>query len=214
MNAPRIKVCGLKRKRDIARVLDLGADFCGVIVYEKSPRGVSAEKASQLALEIPQGKRVLVDVAPSPERLEAHKALGFDVYQIHFDPQEVAPATVAQWSRIAGRQSLWLAPRIAQGASFPECLLDMADSFLIDAFHAGLYGGSGQVGDWGFFARQHEAFPEKRWILAGGLNPQNIAAALAATGTEFVDVNSGVEVEPGVKDHAKLEAFFKAARGE
>jgi len=209
---PRIKVCGLTRKKDIARVLELGADFAGVIVYAQSPRGVSTQKAAELVCDIPQGKRVLVDVAPSPERLEAHKALGFDHYQIHFDPAETSPATLAGWSRLAGRQSLWLAPRLPQGSVFPECLLDIADTFLIDAFHAGLYCGSGQVGDWGFFSRQKTAFPEKRWILAGGLNPPNIAAALAATGADCVDVNSGVEAEPGVKDHAKLEAFFKAAR--
>lgn len=211
MNASvQVKVCGLTRKADIALALALGAYFCGVIVFEKSPRAVSLEKAQRLCTVMPSGRQVVVDVAPSSERLEILATLGFSHFQIHFDPTQTAPAQIAAWSRLVGRSALWLAPRLPDGVPFPESLLDMADTFLLDTFQKNGYGGSGAIGDWGFFARQKNAFPEKRWLLAGGLNPQNIAEALAATEAEWIDVNSGVEASPGRKDPKKLSAFFNA----
>ena len=77
-------------------------------------------------------------------------------------------------------------------------------------YHAGGFGGSGQTGDWTGFARMQTEHPDHTWILAGGLNPENIGAALTASGARFVDVNSGVERTPGVKDEAKLKAFVVA----
>ncbi len=210
--ATRIKICGLTRKEDIARALELGADYGGVIVFDDSPRAVSAEKARALAAAIPKGKRVLVDVAPSPERLAAHQKLGFDFYQIHFDPAAVPPAAIAAWIRTVGRPALWLAPRVPYGTAFPEYLIEVADTFVIDAYQAGVYGGTGKVGNWGFFAREKEAFPENKWVLAGGLTPENIAKAIVETHADIVDVSSGVEASPGRKDPAKLAAFFAAAR--
>ena len=91
-------------------------------------------------------------------------------------------------------------------------MLAAARYFLVDTFHAGGFGGSGLTGDWGKFARIKAAQPDHVWILAGGLNPENITEALRASGTKFVDVNSGVESAPGVKDEAKLLRFVAALR--
>jgi phosphoribosylanthranilate isomerase len=85
-----------------------------------------------------------------------------------------------------------------------------AKFLLVDTFHAAGFGGSGQTGDWGKFARLQAAHRENFWILAGGLNPENIGDALRASGARFVDVNSGVEAAPGVKDEAKLKRFVVA----
>ena len=86
-------------------------------------------------------------------------------------------------------------------------LLPFAKHFLLDTFHADSFGGTGQIGDWPKFARHRQVHPEKTWILAGGLNAENIGDAVRASGARFVDVNSGVESAPGVKDHAKLKRF-------
>ena len=88
--------------------------------------------------------------------------------------------------------------------------LPLAATFLLDTFHAAGFGGSGKTGDWAKFARYRETYPQHTWILAGGLSPDNVAEAVAQSGAFFVDVNSGVETSPGVKDHAKLRALGEA----
>ena len=103
-----------------------------------------------------------------------------------------------------GAHRLWLAPKLPPGEDVPVEWLPLAATFLMDTFHAGGFGGSGKTGDWAKFARHQQANPQHTWILAGGLNPENIADAVARSGAHFVDVNSGVESSPGVKDHAKL----------
>jgi phosphoribosylanthranilate isomerase len=87
-------------------------------------------------------------------------------------------------------------------------LLQGARFFLLDTFHAEKFGGTGVTGDWGKFSRHQQTHPDKTWILSGGLNPANIGEALRASGARWVDVNSGVESAPGVKDHAKLKNFI------
>jgi phosphoribosylanthranilate isomerase len=88
--------------------------------------------------------------------------------------------------------------------------LPLAETFLLDTFHAEKFGGTGRTGDWEKFARHQQAHPQKTWILSGGLNPENIGEALRRSGARFVDVNSGVESAPGAKDHAKIELFVAA----
>ena len=85
--------------------------------------------------------------------------------------------------------------------------LAVAKFILLDTFHAEGFGGSGKTGDWGKFARHQAAHTHNFWILAGGLNAENIGDALRLSGARFVDVNSGVEAAPGVKDEAKLKRF-------
>jgi phosphoribosylanthranilate isomerase len=120
---------------------------------------------------------------------------------------------VAGWAEAVGRDRLWLAPKLPPATDVPVALLPLADTFLLDAFQAEKFGGTGRSGDWAQFRRQREAHPAKNWILAGGLGPANIAAALAATGARWVDVNSGIERTPGVKDSGKLAAFVAHLRG-
>jgi phosphoribosylanthranilate isomerase len=105
---------------------------------------------------------------------------------------------------------LWLAPKLPPGSDVPAAWLPLAKHFLLDTFHASGFGGSGKTGDWEKFARHRKAHPEKRWMLAGGLNPVNIGEALRATGANFTDVNSGVESAPGVKDQTLLKKFIVA----
>ncbi len=208
----RVKVCGMTRVEDAQLALKLGADYCGVIRYDKSPRMATESQARRLSNSIPAGKRVCVDVSPTPQELEAHGDLGFDYFQVHFD-LEVAMATVAAWSGIVGREALWLAPRIPPGELFPENVLAFADTILIDSYHAQDYGGTGKTGNWLGFAELMQRYPDTRFVLAGGLNADNIREAVRVSGARMVDVASGVEASPGIKDPSKMRAFFTALAG-
>jgi phosphoribosylanthranilate isomerase len=212
MNPPvQIKVCGLTREEDVDLALSLGADYCGFIVYPKSPRGVSLERATELAARVPEGKRVMVDVETSAENLESARAAGFDCFQIHAG-LPVDRSTLAAWSKLVGKERLWLAPRVAPEDAFPEATLEFAATILVDTFAKNQVGGTGQVGDWARFAKLQHSYPETHWILAGGLSPENVAAAIASTAATHLDINSGVESAPGIKDPAKLREVFKWLR--
>jgi phosphoribosylanthranilate isomerase len=100
--------------------------------------------------------------------------------------------------------NLWLAPKLPPGADVPQEWLNFSKCVLLDTFDPSLFGGHGRTGDWPKFRRHREAHPGvKTWILSGGLNPRTWDEALAETGARFLDVNSGVESAPGIKDHAR-----------
>jgi phosphoribosylanthranilate isomerase len=207
----QIKVCGLTREEDVDLALSLGADYCGFILYSKSPRGISLNRATELASRVPSGKRVMVDVEPGSEALMQARDAGFDYFQIHSNLQVLGSnaATLKAWSGLVGIERLWLAPRLAPGDSFPEAMLEFADTILLDTFAKNQIGGTGKVGDWAQFNRLKAAHSQTRWILAGGLSPANVLEAVTSTGADHLDLNSGVESAPGVKDAAKLREVFR-----
>lgn len=211
MRTPRIKVCGITRAADGAAALEAGASHLGFILYEKSPRALTLEQAGAVmaALPAPVEKPVAVDVDPEPERLARHVSGGFARHQLHF-PFDLPRERIGEWAEIAGRENLWLAPKLPPDESFPENLFSYAETFLIDAFVQDAFGGTGQTADWSRFADWKNRWPEKNWILAGGLSPDNVVAALEATGAERLDANSGVETAPGQKSPEKIQAFFEA----
>jgi phosphoribosylanthranilate isomerase len=202
----RFKVCGVTSLVDAEFADRCGADYLGFNLYPKSPRFVSLAKYRAMAERLPERKHVAVAVEPAPDELAAMDAAGFDRFQIHFRA-ETPLATIAGWSERVGADRLWLAPKLAPAVDVAAEWLPLAHTFVLDTFQAGLFGGTGKTGDWGKFARHQAAHPEKTWILAGGLNPENIGDALRESGARFVDVNSGVETAPGVKDHEKLKRF-------
>jgi len=209
----QVKICGLTREADVDLALSLGADFCGFIVYPKSPRGLTMERAVELASRVPEGKRVLVDVETGTDDMESYRNSGFDYFQIHAG-LSLGLATLAAWSGLVGRERLWIAPRLVPGDVFPEMVLEFADTVLQDTFHQDRVGGTGETGDWAGFAECKLRYPQANWVLAGGLCPENVVSAIAATGTEYVDVNSGVESEPGIKNPEKLRELFGVLKGE
>ncbi|QYY35597.1 phosphoribosylanthranilate isomerase [Ruficoccus sp. ZRK36] len=211
INDLTVKVCGITRMADAELALELGADYVGMICYAKSPRSVTLEQARDLCNRIPAGKRVFVDVATGTDELENFADLGFDAFQLHFD-LDLGLATVAAWSGIVGAQSLWLAPRLPEGEEFPQAVLEFADTVVLDSPSKGLYGGTGKTGNWERFAELSTLYQHKRWVLAGGLGPDNVAEAVRKSGATMIDVNSGVESQPGIKDHAKLRDLFAALK--
>ena len=205
----QVKVCGLTREEDVDLALKLGADFCGFILSSKSPRGLSLERAVELASRAPEGRRVLVDVETGVEDLKRYRDAGFDYFQIHAG---LDIGTLAAWSGLVRRERLWIAPRLAPGVAFPEAALNFADTVLLDTYHKDKVGGTGETGDWAAFAELKRRYPKTNWALAGGLNPGNAREAIAATGAERIDLNSGVEMGPGIKNPEKLRELFEVLK--
>lgn len=202
-----VKICGLTREADVDLALELGADYCGFIVYPKSPRGLSFARAAELSARVPEGRRVLVDVATGTDELERRRDAGFDYFQIHAG-LNLGLASLAAWSGLVGRERLWIAPRLKPEDAFPQAVLEFADTVLLDTYHKDQVGGTGETGDWAGFAKLRQNHPLANWVLAGGLNPGNVLDAVAATGAERVDISSGVESEPGIKNPEKLRELF------
>jgi phosphoribosylanthranilate isomerase len=205
-----VKICGITRREDAELALSLGADYIGIIVFEKSPRSVALEDIPGLLEVIPAGKRVLVDVAPKADKVDVCSKLGFDYFQFHFD-LDISMASVARWSELVGPEALWVAPRIPPAESiFPQILMEFSHTVLLDTYSEKAYGGTGQSGqNWQRFLDCTMLYQHKKWVLAGGLSPENILDALAFTQAQVVDVNSGVELSPGLKDAAKLQLLFE-----
>ncbi|HTX67367.1 MAG TPA: phosphoribosylanthranilate isomerase [Opitutaceae bacterium] len=208
----RLKICGLTSLVDAGLADAAGADHLGFVLHPESPRSVTLDQFRVMAPRLPARPKVAVVVEPAAAELAAAAGAGFDFFQVHFR-LETPAEQVAAWAGAVGRARLWLAPRLPPAVDVPAALLAAADTFLLDTFDAKKSGGTGRTGDWAKFRRHRETQPEKHWVLAGGLTPENVAAALAATGARWLDVSSGVERAPGVKDSAKITALVAALRG-
>ena len=202
IGSARIKVCGITRAADAATLRAAGADYLGVNLWPGSPRHVPVERRAALLREIPAAARVAVTVNPSIAEFHAARAEGFAIVQVHFDPlrSDCDPAALAA---AAGPGHLWLAPKLAPGAELPPALLGLTKTLVHDAHSRDAFGGTGQTGDWKRFQSLQAAHPNHVWILAGGLGPSNVAAAVAA-GARFLDLNSGIELSPGLKSAEKM----------
>ncbi len=209
INGTRLKVCGITSLVDADAADAVGADYLGFIFHPKSPRWVSYPQYKAMQERLPARKRVAVSVEPANAELAKQVEHDFDFFQIHFNPQ--TPLEVVEsWAKTVDPSRLWLAPRLPDGVDLYPELLPLAETFLLDTFHPDKMGGTGVTGDWSKFKRYRETYPAKRWILSGGLNPENIAEAVTATGAKCIDVNSGVEQAPGIKSPSKLKAFVLA----
>jgi phosphoribosylanthranilate isomerase len=202
---PKVKICGITKPDDARAATRMGADYIGVIQYPKSPRYVQPELLEDLIWAMPDGKRVLVDVEPDPAVLQKQLDIGFDYFQLHFD-LSISDEKLAAWAQLIDRRRLWLAPRLPDSCPFPERLHQYADTFVIDTYKPGLFGGTGKAGSWERFAKWKATYTDSTFVLAGGLGPDNIAKAMKATGAAVVDINSGIESAPGVKN---LDKMFK-----
>jgi phosphoribosylanthranilate isomerase len=213
MRDVRVKICGLKTLGDVAAVANARAAYAGFNFFPKSPRYVTPEEAKALALTAPDGlcKVALVVDADDPtlDRIVADVPL--DMLQLH---GHETPARVAE---IKARYGLPVMKVIgvAEEADLAG-LLDyqlVADQILVDAKApkgAVLPGGNGLTFDWRLLAGRKWLKP---WMLAGGLTPDNVGQAIQRTGARQVDVASGVESAPGVKDPDRIAAFVEAAQG-
>ena len=205
----RIKVCGITHAADAALALRAGADYLGINCWDGSPRFVPAKRRAELLREIPASSRVAVVVNPSPEEAEGLIKEGFAVIQVHYDPTSAACDPVAL-SRRVGKGQLWLAPRLTDGSPWPEGLHKLASGFVHDAHAKGAFGGTGRRSDWVRFTTLCRSQPDKLWILAGGLSPENVLEAMRETHAPCLDLNSGVELLPGLKSAVKMHEVRQA----
>lgn len=198
----RVKICGVTRVGDALRAAELGADAVGFIFYSRSLRAVSPARAARIAKELPAHvARVGVFVDHEPETIHEYvQEIGLDAVQYHGNYRETQIARIANCAAIK-------AIRMHADVDLAQynALAGKVDAFLLDTYHPEKFGGTGRTFDW------HEAKRLRtlgRIILAGGLTPANIVAAVERVQPYAVDVNSGVECAPGVKDEKKLAALF------
>ena len=206
-----VKICGLSRAEDVRAAAQAGARYAGFVFFPRSPRNVSPEQAAALAIAAPEGlARVGLFVDPDDADLDRVLAtVPLDIVQLH------GAETPARVAAIRARTGLPVmkAVGVAEAADLPA-LTDygvVADILLIDAKapkDAALPGGNGLSFDWRLLAGRRMLRP---WMLAGGLTPANVAEAIALTGAAAVDVSSGVESAPGVKDAGLIRGFVAAA---
>jgi phosphoribosylanthranilate isomerase len=207
----RVKVCGLTSVEDAHLAEAEGADFLGFIFHEKSPRNLPIEAFKSMRGRLPARKTVGVVVEPSLSDAGRLVAAGTHLLQVHF-ALENWRAFVPWLVETVGAERLWLAPRTPEPAKMPDDLLELGKFFLIDGFAADKFGGTGHTSDWNGFRTLRTKHHGRSFILSGGLNASNVAPALKATDARWLDVNSGVESAPGIKDPAKLRGFFEAVR--
>jgi phosphoribosylanthranilate isomerase len=204
----RIKFCGITRPEDAAAAVAVGASAVGMVFVPGTPRFVTLERAREIAATIPpfvSRVGLFVD-APEATILEAIAFVGIDTVQLH----GAETPEFAQSIRMEGRVRVIKAFRIRDAASLDavHAHASAADAWLLDAYVEGAAGGTGMQFDWSL-AHRIKALP-KPVIIAGGLKPENVAEAIRLFRPYAVDVSSGVEAGPGIKDGAKLAAFASA----
>jgi phosphoribosylanthranilate isomerase len=209
---PVVKICGLSTPATLDAALDAGADTVGFVFFPKSPRHIDWATARALGLQARgQAKIVALSVDADDDTLKRIlEALSPDLMQLH---GQETPARVKEIGELCARptmKAIGVATRADLTAA--EAYDSAADILLIDAKPpkgAALPGGNGRPFDWSLTRDFHAHVP---WLLSGGLDPDTVAAAIALSGARGVDVSSGVESAPGVKDPAKIRAFVAAAR--
>lgn len=206
----RVKICGLRDSAGLNAAVNAGASYVGLVFFAKSPRNVTIAKAAALAVDVPIGvAKVALVVNADDAMLDAiTRSVPLDILQLH------GTETPERVAAIKSRYGLPVMKAIGVADATDLSQLDIysavADLLLIDAKppkNATLPGGNGLSFDWRLIANRHWLKP---WMLAGGLTPDNVSEAMLLTGAMQVDVSSGVESEPGVKD-ARLIAQFVAA---
>lgn len=205
-----IKFCGLTRPQDALHAASLGAAYVGVI-FAGGPRMVTPERAATVLADVPAGvRRVGVFADQSVAEVARIVSLArLDVVQLHgpADARRIADL------RVAVSALIWPVVRLAEDR-FPDFateLLESGDGLLLDALVPGSLGGTGVALAWtGISDELRRIRGTTPIILAGGLRPENVAEAIAVLGPNIVDVSSGVESAPGIKDHERMRAFRDA----
>lgn len=199
----RIKICGLTREEDVDAAIEAGADALGFVFYPPSPRYVTPERAAQLIRRVPPFVSTVGLFVNASEADLRHTLATAPLSLLQFHGDET-PEACQRWDRP------WLrAARVKPGLDLVQYAASFAgaQALLLDAFVEG-YGGGGHTFDW----RLIPANLPLPLVLSGGLNPDNVAAAITQVRPMAVDVSSGVEAAKGIKDHARMKAFVAAVR--
>ena len=210
MKRTRVKMCGTTRSEDIRNAVAFGVDALGFIFVKKSPRFVTSDQAYELIREVPSFiTRVGVFVDSSLEEVKKTVAeCGLTQVQLHGKETTQFCHDLRKWSK-----SLSICKAFRIDSDCPDvdisCYETSVDSILLDTFTKGAAGGTGIVFNWDIIDSLRI---QKPLILAGGLGPENIKDALERVAPFAVDINSGVECSPGIKDRCKLQAVMQVIR--
>ena len=202
----RVKICGLTNLDDAAEAVRLGAWALGLIHYDRSPRFVDPAVAAEIAAAF-RRKCEVAGVFVNPTLEEVARAVenaNLTMVQLNGSEGESFCAEVARRTGVKVIKAI----HVASAADVHAAESYRTDFHLFDRRGKGLWGGTGESFDWELLRGHRSEVPD---ILAGGLRPENVAAAISITQPHAVDVASGVEAEPGRKDHAAMRAFFEAA---
>jgi phosphoribosylanthranilate isomerase len=202
----RVKLCGITRHEDAELAASLDAWAIGFNLWPGSKRRADPGVAAGIARTM-QRRLELVGVFVNPTLDEVSRAaagIGLTYVQLHGDEGPAFCTAVAERTGLRVIKAV----RVGSGADIQSAARFHTDLLLLDAAAGTARGGTGQTWDWALAAQRHSHVP---LVLAGGLTPENVADGIAAVRPWAVDVASGVESEPGVKDHAKVEAFMAAA---
>jgi phosphoribosylanthranilate isomerase len=202
----QIKICGVTNMNDARACVELGADMIGFNFYPASPRYIEPATVRQIVDALPARTcAVGVFVDAGPEEIRKHtKTAAVRCIQLHGHTTPESCSQLAREFRVILALSTDAQFEAEHVAVFPHC------DVLIDAYHPELRGGTGQTCDW---SAARAAMRYTRFlVLSGGLTPQNVGSAIAAVTPHAVDVCSGIESAPGVKDHRALEEFVRAVR--
>lgn len=198
----RVKICGLTRRDDALCALDAGADMLGFIFVASSKRFAVPETVAEIVGSLPRDiltVGVFVN-APRATILDTVRRSGIQAVQLH--GEETPADTEGLGVRV------FKAHRVGPGFDPTALKRYPVDAHVLDTYVAGVHGGTGQVFDWSI---AREACAHGPVILGGGLTAENVADAIEQVRPVGVDVSSGVEVAPGIKDHDKVRAFVQAA---
>jgi phosphoribosylanthranilate isomerase len=209
-----VKICGLCRPEDAALATKAGATYLGMILSPRGPRALDLAAAERVARERGQARLVGVFVdEPVATMVRAVERLALDVVQLHGD--EAPDAVSVLRTRTAAR--IWKALRVHDRRTALRAIAHYAervDGVLLDGHAGASYGGSGATFDWDLLRDVRSVLPAGvQLIVAGGLTPGNVAAAVAALHPDIVDVSSGVEVRVREKSPDRVHAFIAHAHG-
>ena len=207
-----VKICGLSSAATLDAALESGADMVGFVFFDASPRNLSPEQARVLAGQVrDRAQKVALTVnADDAEFAQIVEALAPDILQLHGKETPQRVRAIRARFGIPVMKAIGVASRADLEKA--EAYAEVADTLLFDAKpapEAVLPGGNGQAFDWAIVKGRTTDTP---WMLSGGLDAGNVGAALASTGARGVDVSSGVESAPGLKDPARIAAFIAAVR--
>lgn len=209
-----VKICGLSTLESVDAAIDAGADLVGFVFYPRSPRHVSFPLAKKLAARARGRAKIVALVVDADDAAiqEIDNIVAPDMYQAHGaeTPQRVQEITALTGKPVIKAIKVGVIADIAQATAYAgKASLILYDAKAPETLVNALPGGNGIAFDWNLLgsSQQSEGF-----ILSGGLNPDNVAKAIRVTGAPIVDVSSGVESAPGIKDLSLIRKFIEAAK--
>jgi phosphoribosylanthranilate isomerase len=210
-----VKICGLSTPETVTAALDGGADLVGFVFYPKSPRNVSPAKAKELARLARGRARLVALIVDAEDSLidEISRELDPDLFQAHGaeTPKRIAEISARTGKPVVKAIKIKTEADVAEAQAYEgTAALILYDAKAPETLTHALPGGNGIAFDWSLIGSAKAA---PSFILSGGLNPGNVARAIKVTGASIVDVSSGVEKTPGIKDISLILEFIAAAKG-